>query len=241
MPTNRFGQPVGDPVPDWSPRPDPVMDGLVGHAVTLEVLAPRHVDDLFTATCGLESASRWTYLFYEFGPDDHDAFATMLADKGATPGVHPFAIVPHSSGRPEGFAAMQRTDTANGCVELGSIMLAPSLAGTRAATEMVYLVARHVFDDLGYRRLEWKCDSHHSHSRRAAARFGFTYEGTFRHHMVIKGASRDTAWFAIADDDWERLRPVYERWLDDANFDASGAQRSSLRAMTAEANRSSTA
>ena len=121
---------------------------------------------------------------------------------------------------------------ANGSIEIGHIWLAPALQKTRAATEAIYLLARHVFDDLGYRRLEWKCDALNAPSIRAARRFGFSYEGTFRQHMVVKGRNRDTAWFALLDRDWPAMRSAFERWLEPANFDAAGRQRRALSALS---------
>ena len=120
---------------------------------------------------------------------------------------------------------------ANGCIEIGHIWFAPPLQKTRAATEAIFLMIRHAFEDLAYRRVEWKCDSLNEASRRAARRFGFTYEGTFRQHMVVKGRNRDTAWFAMLDHEWPRVRAAFERWLDPDNFDAAGRQRTSLGAL----------
>ena len=120
---------------------------------------------------------------------------------------------------------------ANGCIEIGHIWFAPPLQKTRAATEAILLMIRHAFEDLACRRVEWKCDSLNEASRRAARRFGFSYEGTFRQHMIIKGRNRDTAWFAILDHEWPRVRAGFERWLDPDNFDAAGRQRENLRSL----------
>ena len=119
----------------------------------------------------------------------------------------------------------------NRCIELGNVYFGPALARTRKATEAVYLIARHALEELGYRRLEWKCDALNAPSRRAALRYGFTYEGTFRRDVIVKGRSRDTAWFSLIDADWPRVRAGFERWLDPANFDAGGNQRASLEAL----------
>ena len=115
-----------------------------------------------------------------------------------------------------------------GCIEIGHIWFAPPLQKTRAATEAIFLMMGHVFDDLGYRRLEWKCNDLNEASMRAARRFGFTYEGTFRQHMVVKGRNRDTAWFSLLDREWPAVRTAFERWLAPDNFDAAGRQRTSL-------------
>ena len=139
-----------------------------------------------------------------------------------------YAVVCRDTGRAEGRLAFMRIDADNGVIEIGHILFGPRLARTRAATEAVCLLARTAFDDLGYRRLEWKCNARNDASRLAALRFGFAFEGVFRQHMVVKGESRDTAWFAILDRDWPALREAFERWLDPANFDAAGRQRTRL-------------
>ena len=144
-----------------------------------------------------------------------------------------FAIVDPATGEAAGMASYLNIVPANGCIEIGHIWFAPPLQRTRAATEAIFLLMRHVFDDLRYRRLEWKCDALNAPSRRAAGRFGFTYEGTFRQHMIVKGRNRDTAWFALLDRDWPTVRAAFERWLAPGNFDPGGRQRSALAALTA--------
>ena len=142
-----------------------------------------------------------------------------------------FAIVDLASGAASGMASYLNIVPANGCIEIGHIWFAPPLQKTRAATEAIFLMIRHAFEDLAYRRVEWKCNSLNEASKRAARRFGFTYEGTFRQHMVIKGRNRDTAWFAMLDHEWPAIRAAFERWLDPDNFDAAGRQRKSLAAL----------
>ncbi|HEY8501276.1 MAG TPA: GNAT family protein, partial [Solirubrobacterales bacterium] len=137
-----------------------------------------------------------------------------------------------ADGSPLGRAAYMRIEPQHGVIEIGAILLAPELQRTTGATEAIYLLARHAFDELGYRRFEWKCDSQNAASRRAAERFGFTYEGTFRQHMVIKDRNRDTAWFAITDDEWPRIKAGFETWLAPENFDADGVQQQPLGALT---------
>jgi hypothetical protein len=126
-----------------------------------------------------------------------------------------------------------RMEPAHGCIEIGHIWLGAPLQRTAAATEAIFLLARHAFDDLGYRRLEWKCDAANARSRRAAERFGFTFEGVFRKHMIVKGRNRDTAWYAIVDDDWPAVRAAFEAWLAPGNFDADGRQRETLESLRA--------
>ena len=139
-----------------------------------------------------------------------------------------FALVPKSSGRAQGYASYMRIDPANGVIEVGNILLAPSLQRTTAATEAMYLMAKHVFEDLGYRRYEWKCNAKNEPSMRAALRLGFTYEGIFRQHMVVKGENRDTAWYSMLDSEWPARKMAFEAWLDPANFDGEGRQQKSL-------------
>jgi RimJ/RimL family protein N-acetyltransferase len=157
----------------------------------------------------------------------------MLVAAERDPGVVTFALVPGDVGEPRGLASLMRADPQQGSVEVGSILYARSLQRTRAATEAMWLLLRHVFDDLGYRRYEWKCDSLNEPSRAAAGRLGFRFEGRFRQAMVYQGRNRDTDWFSITDVDWLRLAPAYAAWLDDANFDETGGQRRSLSALVA--------
>ena len=139
-----------------------------------------------------------------------------------------FAVIDRASGRCEGRQSLMRITPEHGVIEIGNILWGPAIARSRVATEALFLFARHVFEDLGYRRFEWKCDARNEPSRRAAARFGFVYEGLFRQHMVIKGDNRDTAWFAMIDRDWPALRANYERWLAPSNFDETGRQHKRL-------------
>jgi RimJ/RimL family protein N-acetyltransferase len=174
-----------------------------------------------------EDAGLWTYLPY--GPfADQGAFERWLADCARSDDPLFFAIVDEASGNASGMASYLNIVPANGCIEIGHIWFAPPLQKTRGATEAIFLMMRHVFDDLGYRRLEWKCNALNEASMRAARRFGFTYEGTFRQHMVVKGRNRDTAWFALLDHEWPAVRAAFERWLAPANFDPAGRQRTSL-------------
>jgi RimJ/RimL family protein N-acetyltransferase len=140
-------------------------------------------------------------------------------------------VVDRATGRAVGRLTFMRIDGVHGVIETGSILFGPELARTPGATEAIYLQARHAFEDLGYRRFEWKCNALNEPSRRAAERFGFTFEGVFRQHMVVKGENRDTAWYAMLDREWPARKAAFERWLDPANFDAEGRQRVSLSAL----------
>jgi RimJ/RimL family protein N-acetyltransferase len=226
--SNTFGQPIGPAVDNWSPRPRPQRADMVGRYCRLEpVNAQRHQTELFAAYMEAPDGRDWTYLFSErpHSPEDFQAYLAKL-EKSDDP-FH-FTIIDTATGNAAGTAALMRIDPAHGVIEVGSITFSPRLKKTRAATESMYLMMRRAFDELGYRRYEWKCDSLNAPSRVAAARYGFTFEGIFRKAIVYKGRSRDTAWFSITVDEWPRVRAAFEAWLDPANFDASGHQKRSL-------------
>jgi RimJ/RimL family protein N-acetyltransferase len=227
----QIGEPV-DPLPSgWAPKRKP----LVGTQVRLEpVDVVAHAPSLYALSHARpEDAALWTYLPY--GPfADRGEFERWLAERARSEDPLFFAVIDEQSGRACGMTSYLNIVPANGSIEIGHIWFAPPLQRTRGATEAIFLMMRHVFDDLGYRRLEWKCNALNQASMRAARRFGFTYEGTFRQHMVVKGRNRDTAWFALLDREWPAVRAAFERWLDPANFDAVGRQRTSLSALSAE-------
>jgi RimJ/RimL family protein N-acetyltransferase len=225
---NEFGQPVGDPV-EWTPGPPLVPVVLSGRTCRLEPLEDVHVDGLYETLCVGSPPSIWTYM--PTGPfADRDELAAHVARLRATPAMVPLAIL-LADGTPVGIATFLRIDHANGTAEVGYISYSSALQRTTAATEAMYLMAAHAFDTIGVRRYEWKCDSLNAASRSAAARLGFTYEGTFRKAVVTKGRNRDTAWFAITDDEWPGLRSAFRAWLDPANFDELGHQRRPLAAV----------
>jgi RimJ/RimL family protein N-acetyltransferase len=226
---NEFGQPIGAPLPDWSPRPFPPRTPIEGHFCRLEPLDPdRHALELFEAYSEDAQGRNWTYLphgpYPSFGPYREYLIAAALRDD---PLVH--AIVDRASGRAVGVASLMRIDTAAGVIEVGGINYSPRLQRRPAATEAMYLLMRRVFDELKYRRYEWKCDALNVPSRAAAIRLGFRYEGLFRQATVYKGRNRDTAWFSIIDSEWPLLRRAFECWLDPANFDGAGRQRQTLQ------------
>lgn len=213
---------------NYAARQPPGTQPIEGHGVRVEpIVDARHFDALFAAFSEDREGGIFDHLPY--GPfADQAAFhrwteATYLADN-----IRFHAIVPSATGRAEGVAALMRTDTANGVTEIGHICLAPSLQRSRAASEAFYLIMNRVFDELGYRRLEWKCDDRNQPSKRAAERLGFRYEGLFRQHMIVKGCSRDTAWYAIIDRDWPTIKAGFEAWLAPDNFDTEGRQRRGL-------------
>jgi RimJ/RimL family protein N-acetyltransferase len=216
----------------WTARPRPERRAHDGRYVRLEPLdAARHGDELFAAGAGPDADDLWRYLSDDPYPDRASFTSWLTKSMGDDPLF--FAAIDKASGRVEGRLAFMRIDPANGVVEVGHILYGPRLAGSRAATEAIYLLARHAFDDLGYRRFEWKCNDLNERSKRAALRYGFTSEGVFRQHMVVKGANRDTAWFAMLDHEWPARKAAFERWLAPDNFDAAGRQSASLRELMA--------
>lgn len=226
MPLNKFGQPVGEAI-DWRPGERLVPTTLTGRTCLLEPLGEPHLEGLYAALCLDSPAAVWTYM--PSGPfAGRQAFAEQLERLRNDESMVPLAIVVLPNGTPLGLASYLRVDHANGTAEVGHISLGSALQRTTAATEAIYLMARHAFDVIGVRRFEWKCDSLNEPSRRAAQRLGFTYEGTFRSAVVYKGRNRDTAWFAITDEEWPGLRSGFERWLDPGNFDDAGRQRAPL-------------
>jgi RimJ/RimL family protein N-acetyltransferase len=205
---------------------------LVGRLVQLHRLDPAaHAEDLFAAQSAGDPRL-WSYLPY--GPfEDISALSAHLRAQAAAEDPWFYAVV--VDGHAVGVVSYLRGDATNGVIEIGHIWFGAALQRTPAATEVVALLARHAFDVLGVRRLEWKCDAANARSRAAAERFGFTYEGTFRQHLIVKGRNRDTAWFSIIDGEWPAVRDAFAAWLDPANFDASGAQRVSLASLRRDA------
>jgi RimJ/RimL family protein N-acetyltransferase len=222
MPDER---PLGEPV-EFTPVARPQREELPGRYVILRPLdADRDAESLFEVSHPpAGDPGIWTYLFD--GPyRDLYELRAALGDAERSEDPLFFAVVPVTAGRASGVASYLRMVPEFGVIEIGHIWFGPPLQRTPAATEAIYLLARHVFDDLGYRRLEWKCNALNAASRRAAERFGFTFEGIFRAHMVVKGRNRDTAWYAIVDQDWPAIRDSFERWLAPENFDPQGRQR----------------
>ncbi|MGL5824663.1 MAG: GNAT family N-acetyltransferase [Nocardioides sp.] len=223
---NEFGQPMGAPVPTWTGARPAESIVLSGRFVRVEPLADQHAGGLFAALGGLGNAARWTYTSLA-QPADPAGMRDQIARQVGDPATVSFAIVPLGL-PPAGRASYLRIDPANGSIEVGAIQYGDALVRTAAATEAMYLLARHAFEGLGYRRYEWKCDSLNQASRAAARRLGFSYEGRFRQAAVYRGRNRDTDWFSITDAEWPRLRAAYDVWLDPVNFDEAGRQRRRL-------------
>ncbi|MBX9591734.1 MAG: GNAT family N-acetyltransferase [Hyphomonadaceae bacterium] len=228
-------QPVGFMLPHWAPRPAPPRTVMEGRFCRLEPLDPaRHARDLYAASELDAEGRNWTYLFV--GPfaafESYRAWLDEVA-KADDPLFH--AIVDRKTGKAVGVATFMRIDPPNGVIEVGNINYSPLLQRTPAATEAMFLMMGRVFDELGYRRYEWKCDTLNAPSRAAALRLGFRYEGLFRQAVVYKGRNRDTAWFSIIDGEWPALKRAYEQWLAPENFDAAGRQRRKLTELVAAA------
>jgi RimJ/RimL family protein N-acetyltransferase len=221
------GQPVGLRV-DAQPAELPYAVTLIGRYGSVERLAAvRHHANLWDAIAGDEKI--WTYMRY--GPFANAAvFSDWLLSREEARDPFYYAIV-NPSGRALGLAALMRIDPEMRVIEVGNILLSPAVQRTPLATEAQYLLAGYVFETLRYRRYEWKCDALNSASRRAALRLGFTFEGIFRDHMIIKGRSRDTAWFAMLADEWPARKAAFERWLRPENFHADGTQKTKLGAL----------
>jgi RimJ/RimL family protein N-acetyltransferase len=227
---NEFGQPVGRALPGWSPRPRPPRTPMEGRFCRLEPLDAKSHAAALHAAYSEDDGRNWTYLPY--GPfPSLEAYSQVVASVqgGEDPVFH--AILDLASQRPVGVASYLRIDPPMGVIEVGHLSYAPALQRHAAATEAMYLMMRRVFDELGYRRYEWKCDSLNAPSRRAAERLGFRFEGIFRQAVVVKGRNRDTAWYSILDSEWPALRGAFERWLAPSNFDAQGKQRAKLEAL----------
>ena len=225
---NSYGQPVGPTLDGWAVRPLPPDTSITGRYVRIERLdAQRHAADLFAAFQDAPDGRDWTYLPNE-RLETATAFEDHIRDIQTTRDPLHYAIIDLAAGTAVGSAAYMRIDPANGVMEVGHVRYSRRLMRTRAGTEAMYLFMRRAFDELGYRRYEWKCDALNAASRRAAERYGFTFEGIFRQAVVVKGRSRDTAWFSILDSEWPRIRAAFEAWLAPENFDADGRQRRSL-------------
>jgi len=215
-----------DSLLNWKGALPPTPVTLHGCYVTLEPLnAAQHTSAIWQAVEGHDEL--WTWL--PEGPFATEAdFNAAIDKKQNAPGFVFLAIVPQATGQAAGWASLMRPDPANGVVEVGNILYSPALQRTREATEAMYLMARHVFEDLGYRRYEGKCNALNEPSRRAAVRLGFTFEGIFRQHMVVKGQNRDSAWFSMLDGEWPARKRAFEAWLEPGNFDEVGKQRLEL-------------
>lgn len=228
MHLNIYQQPIGPALPDWVPRPLPSRTSIQGRYCRLDPLkADRHAADLYNAFSKASDGRDWTYMF--FGPfDDAASHYAYIENAAASDDPLHYAIIDPETERAIGTLALMRITPDYGVIEVGHVTYSPLLKNTCAATEAQYLLMRYAFDELGYRRYEWKCDSLNAPSRSAALRLGFTFEGIFRQAIVYRGRSRDTAWFSIIDSEWPAIRLGLEQWLSPENFNEAGVQRQKL-------------
>jgi RimJ/RimL family protein N-acetyltransferase len=229
---NHLGQPIGLPVPGWTPPNLPPRAPMTGRYCRVEPLdIARHAADLYQANAADTEQRMWTYLPY--GPfNSQDSYVNWMRQvcSGDDPLFH--AVIDSATQKAVGVASYLRIDPASGSIEVGHIAYAPGLQRTPAATEAMVLMMQRAFE-LGYRRYEWKCDALNAPSRAAAQRLGLSFEGVFRQASVYKGRNRDTAWYAAINEDWPALQAAFLRWLDPTNFDANGRQRARLSDLTA--------
>jgi RimJ/RimL family protein N-acetyltransferase len=221
------GQPIGLPVDTTpAPRPGPVrLQGRYGH---IEKLEPRHAADLWTVFRGHPEV--WTYISSD-GPFDNEAeFAAFIAKRAAAPDPYAYAII-DKDGRAAGYFTLMEIRPAMRVIEVGHVLYSPALQRQPLGTEAQYLLAKYAFETLGYRRYEWKCNALNAASKRAALRYGFTHEGTFRQHLIAKGRNRDNAWYSMLDSEWPARKAAFERWLAPGNFTTDGKQKESLSAL----------
>lgn len=226
-PFNQFGQPVGDELIDWQPRPHPQRVELNGRYCSLTPLRPEHAAALFAAYQLAEDTRSWTWLLREPDANVEEYTAWVESVCELSDPIH-FTVIDNQTRAPVGTLALMRIDPKNGVIEVGHVHFSPLLSRTPMSTEAQYLLMRYVFETLGYRRFEWKCNSLNEPSRRAALRLGFQYEGRFRQALVVKGHNRDTDWFSIIDTEWKALDRAFQNWLAADNFSADGKQIKSL-------------
>ena len=228
MKINELGQPIGDALPNFKPGDLPKMERLEGRYVIVECLSKdKHGADLYEVYGPDSPANMWTYLFQN-PVQSQEEWSALLDQMLAAQDRFYYAIVDKESGKALGTFALMRINRGSRVIEVGSVTYSPQLKRTRLATEAQYLLARYVFEELEYRRYEWKCDSLNQPSRYAAERLGFIYEGTFRQAVVYKGRNRDTDWLAMIDRDWPAVKTRLEKWLSPDNFDENGQQIKAL-------------
>lgn len=225
---NEFQQPIGEALPEWHDAQLPGDKSLMGRYCRLERIdVGRHAADLYEAYQDAPDGRNWTYLFT--GPfDTFEAYRTYLTEAAKLHDPMHYAVVDLINGKAVGTLALMRIDAPNGVIEVGYVTYSPRMQRTRLSTEVMALLMEYVFEGLGYRRFEWKCDSLNVASRTAAQRYGFTLEGIFRQAVVTRGRNRDTAWYSIIDSEYPALRKAYEQWMSPFNFDEAGYQLKNL-------------
>ncbi|SCS97098.1 GNAT family N-acetyltransferase [Staphylococcus caeli] len=224
---NEFNQPIGEIVSNFTKLEAPSVKVIEGQYCRLEKLSNVHTEDLYQYFIAEEDASNWTYL-PDNQPQDYNAFESYIAPMVISKDPYFFAIIDKSTSQAVGLLSFLRIDQDNGVIEVGHIHYANILKRSRIATEAQYLLAKYVFDTLGYRRYEWKCDALNEPSIRAAKRLGFKLEGIFHQHKIYKNRNRDTCWLAMTDHEWYNNKPKFEKWLSPQNFNEKGEQLSHL-------------
>lgn len=231
---NEYMQAIGQALPDWQPAKVPGREPLVGQYCRIErVDVERHVEDLYEAYSEATDGRDWTYL--AVGPfTSLDAYREHLTKAAALTDPMHHAVIDLATGKAVGTLALMRIDPPNGVIEVGHVTYSPRLKRTRVASDAMQILMKYVFEDLGYRRFEWKCDSLNAPSRAAALRYGFRFEGIFRQAIVTRGRNRDTAWFSVIDGEYPALRAGFAQWLDERNFNAQGQQIKRLAELIAQ-------
>ena len=229
MPVNEYGQIIGESVVGHTSGKLPAIDFLEGRYARIEALSvEKHAEDLLAVYGPDTPREMWTYLFQE-PVADMEELVNLLNQMLARKDRFFYAILDRETGKALGTFSLMRIDQANRTIEVGAVTFSPALKQTRMGTEAHYLLARYVFEELNYRRYEWKCDALNLPSRKAAERLGFVYEGTFRQAVIYKGRTRDTDWLSMIDKEWPQVRARLEAWLHPENFDKNGQQIKSLR------------
>ena len=229
MPVNEYGQIIGESVVGHTSGKLPAIDFLEGRYARIEALSvEKHAEDLLAVYGPDTPREMWTYLFQE-PVADMEELVNLLNQMLARKDRFFYAILDRETGKSLGTFSLMRIDQNNRVIEVGTVIFSPELRGTRIGTEAQYLLARYVFEELNYRRYEWKCDALNLPSRKAAERLGFFYEGTFRQAVIYKGRTRDTDWLSMIDKDWPKVKARFESWLHPENFDKNGQQIKSLR------------
>ncbi|MCG7338684.1 GNAT family N-acetyltransferase [Staphylococcus sp. ACRSN] len=223
MKYNEFNQPVGESLCDFNMPEFPNIQNLTGQYSKLEKLETKHIDDLFNHFSMPEDLPNWTYLPDE-QPQNYKQFQAYIEQKMASQDPYFFAVVDKQNNEAIGILSLLRINPKNASIEVGHIHFSNKLKRSRIATEVHFLLAEYVFETLGYRRYEWKCDSLNQPSIKAAQRLGFKYEGTFRNHVIYKNRNRNTVWLSMLSEDWPTLKMIFEDWLVKTNFDSEGNQ-----------------
>ncbi len=232
---NHFGQPIGDEVPEWQPRPLPERTTLEGQYCYLEPLdVSKHSESLFDAWHSIDDDRDWTYFSIDRPATQHECDTYITKISSLKDPLY-FAVIDKATQHAIGGVSLMRIDAANGVAEIGWVNWSPLMKRSRFGTEAIYLLLSYLFDSLGYRRCEWKCNSLNDASNLAARRLGFQYEGTFRQALLTKGHNRDTCWYSIIDQEWQPIKTAFNQWLSSENFSADGQQKQKLESFRSTA------